>query len=171
MGISEIINTLKQYPWQVHVGMLSLIPLYIIDIKFFMKKKVGLEKKIEIAKERGHVTRGTIDKKDAHKLITNQSHSDYSYLGAYYTYTVNDKNYHQKFSADPRNHTRSPLRTIINVYWIDNPNRPFWDYSSNSLGHWYDMLTVFGPIIIAIIIVLLLGGGDAILQYKLNGGV
>lgn len=65
MGFKEIINAIRQYPWQVTVAVISLIPLYIIDLKFLAKRKVGLSRKIEIAKERGHVTKGMIIKKDA----------------------------------------------------------------------------------------------------------
>ncbi len=63
MEFKEIINTIRQYPWQVTVAVISLIPLYIIDLKFLAKRKVGLSRKIEIAKERGHVTKGMIIKK------------------------------------------------------------------------------------------------------------
>lgn len=65
MEFKEIINAIRQYPWQVTVAVISLIPLYIIDLKFLAKRKVGLSRKIEIAKERGHVTKGMIIKKDA----------------------------------------------------------------------------------------------------------
>ena len=58
MEFKEIINAIRQYPWQVTVAVISLIPLYIIDLKFLAKRKVGLSRKIEIAKERGHVTKG-----------------------------------------------------------------------------------------------------------------
>ena len=54
MEFKEIINAIRQYPWQVTVAVISLIPLYIIDLKFLAKRKVGLSRKIEIAKERGH---------------------------------------------------------------------------------------------------------------------
>ena len=63
MEFKEIINAIHQYPWQVTVAVISLIPLYIIDLKFLAKRKVGLSRKIEIAKERGHVTKGMIIKK------------------------------------------------------------------------------------------------------------
>lgn len=63
MEFKEIINAIRQYPWQVTVAVISLIPLYIIDLKFLVKRKVGLSRKIEIAKERGHVTKGMIIKK------------------------------------------------------------------------------------------------------------
>lgn len=63
MEFKEIINAIRQYPWQVTVAVISLIPLYIIDLKFLAKRKVGLSRKIEIAKERGHVTKGMIIKK------------------------------------------------------------------------------------------------------------
>ena len=69
----EALDALKQIPWQYYVGMVSLIPLCILDIKFFAKKKVGLEKKIAIAKERGHVTRGMIVKEEGYRLRTNNS--------------------------------------------------------------------------------------------------
>lgn len=67
MEFKEIINTIRQYPWQVTVAVISLIPLYIIDLKFLAKRKVGLSRKIEIAKERGHVTKGMIIKKRCKK--------------------------------------------------------------------------------------------------------
>lgn len=63
MEFKEIINAIRQYPWQVTVAVISLIPLYIIDLKFLAKRKVGLSRKIEIAKERGYVTKGMIIKK------------------------------------------------------------------------------------------------------------
>ena len=72
MGFKEIINAIRQYPWQVTVAVISLIPLYIIDLKFLAKRKVGLSRKIEIAKERGHVTKGMIIKKDAKKAMLRQ---------------------------------------------------------------------------------------------------
>ena len=65
MGFKEIINAIRQYPWQVTVAVISLIPLYIIDLKFLAKRKVGLSRKIEIAKERGHVTKGMIMQKES----------------------------------------------------------------------------------------------------------
>ena len=42
------------------------------------------------------------------------------------------------------------LRTIINVYWLDDPNKPFWDYSSDSLGAWFGIFTILFPWIGAI---------------------
>lgn len=63
MEFKEIINAIRQDSWQVTVAVISLIPLYIIDLKFLAKRKVGLSRKIEIAKERGHVTKGMIIKK------------------------------------------------------------------------------------------------------------
>ena len=50
-------------------GVLSLIPLYIIDFKFFCKLNIGLQRKIALAKERGHVARGMIVKEDAKRLV------------------------------------------------------------------------------------------------------
>ena len=88
MEFKEIINAIRQYPWQVTVAVISLIPLYIIDLKFLAKRKVGLSRKIEIAKERGHVTKGMIIKKDAKRITVNRSNSDYNYWAARYTYTV-----------------------------------------------------------------------------------
>ena len=63
----------------VNVGVLSLIPLYIIDFKFFDKLNIGLQRKIALAKERGHVARGMIVKEDAKRLVVNNSQSAYSY--------------------------------------------------------------------------------------------
>ena len=80
MEFKEIINAIRQYPWQVTVAVISLIPLYIIDLKFLAKRKVGLSRKIEIAKERGHVTKGMIIKKDAKRITVNRSNSDHNYL-------------------------------------------------------------------------------------------
>ena len=133
MEFKEIINAIRQYPWQVTVAVISLIPLYIIDLKFLAKRKVGLSRKIEIAKERGHVTKGMIIKKDAKRITVNRSNSDYNYWAARYTYTVAGKEYCRKFSCSPLSSTRSHLRTIINVYWIHDPARPFWDYSEDPL--------------------------------------
>lgn len=79
MEFKEIINAIRQYPWQVTVAVISLIPLYIIDLKFLAKRKVGLSRKIEIAKERGHVTKGMIIKKDAKRITVNRSNSDHNY--------------------------------------------------------------------------------------------
>ena len=62
----------------VNVGVLSLIPLYIIDFKFFDKLNIGLQRKIALAKERGHVARGMIVKEDAKRLVVNNSQSAYS---------------------------------------------------------------------------------------------
>ena len=150
----------------VNVGVLSLIPLYIIDFKFFCKLNIGLQRKIALAKERGHVARGMIVKEDAKRLVVNNSQSAYSYWAARYTYTVDGKEYRKRFSCDNRHSTRSKLRTIINVYWLDDPNKPFWDYSSDSLGAWFGIFTMLFPWIGAILIILLLGGADAIAQYN-----
>ena len=49
---SEVFKAIASYPWQVNVGVLSLIPLYIIDFKFFDKLNIGLQRKIALAKER-----------------------------------------------------------------------------------------------------------------------
>ena len=43
---SEVFKAIASYPWQVNVGVLSLIPLYIIDFKFFDKLNIGLQRKI-----------------------------------------------------------------------------------------------------------------------------
>ena len=85
---SEVFKAIASYPWQVNVGVLSLIPLYIIDFKFFGKLNIGLQRKIALAKERGHVARGMIVKEDAKRLVVNNSQSAYSYWAARYTYTV-----------------------------------------------------------------------------------
>ena len=111
---SEVFKAIASYPWQVNVGVLSLIPLYIIDFKFFCKLNIGLQRKIALAKERGHVTRGMIVKEDAKRLVVNNSQSAYSYWAARYTYTVDGKEYRKRFSCDNRHSTRSELRTIIN---------------------------------------------------------
>lgn len=118
---SEVFKAIASYPWQVNVGVLSLIPLYIIDFKFFDKLNIGLQRKIALAKERGHVARGMIMKEDAKRLVVNNSQSAYSYWAARYTYTVDGKEYRKRFSCDNRHSTRSKLRTIINVYWLDDP--------------------------------------------------
>lgn len=47
---SEVFKAIASYPWQVNVGVLSLIPLYIIDFKFFCKLNIGLQRKIALAK-------------------------------------------------------------------------------------------------------------------------
>ena len=52
---SEVFKAIASYPWQVNVGVLSLIPLYIIDFKFFCKLNIGLQRKIALAKERGQI--------------------------------------------------------------------------------------------------------------------
>ena len=65
---SEVFKAIASYPWQVNVGVLSLIPLYIIDFKFFCKLNIGLQRKIALAKERGHVARGMIVKEDANLI-------------------------------------------------------------------------------------------------------
>jgi len=163
---SEVFKAIASYPWQVNVGVLSLIPLYIIDFKFFCKLNIGLQRKIALAKERGHVARGMIVKEDAKRLVVNNSQSAYSYWAARYTYTVDGKEYRKRFSCDKRHSTRSELRTIINVYWLDDPNKPFWDYSSDSLGAWFGIFTILFPWIGAILIIQLLGGADAIAQYN-----
>lgn len=147
-------------------GVLSLIPLYIIDFKFFCKLNIGLQRKIALANERGHVARGMIVKEDAKRLVVNNSQSAYSYWAARYTYTVDGKEYRKRFSCDKRHSTRSELRTIINVYWLDDPNKPFWDYSSDSLGAWFGIFTILFPWIGAILIIQLLGDADAIAQYN-----
>ena len=164
--LSEVFKAIASYPWQVNVGVLSLIPLYIIDFKFFDKLNIGLQRKIALAKERGHVARGMIVKEDAKRLVVNNSQSAYSYWAARYTYTVDGKEYRKRFSCDKRHSTRSELRTIINVYWLDDPNKPFWDYGSDSLGAWFGIFTILFPWIGAILIILLLGGADAIAQYN-----
>ena len=151
----DVFETLRQIPWQFHIGILSLIPLYILDLKVFAKKKVGRAKKIEIAKARGHVARGTIVKEEAHRV-----HSSH-YWGAHYTYTVGGKEYRKKFSSDPRTSTGPKLRTIITVYWINNPNRPFWDYSEDPAGTWYGIFTTIFPIAAMFFIIWILGGLDA----------
>ena len=120
---SEVFKAIASYPWQVNVGVLSLIPLYIIDFKFLCKLNIGLQRKIALAKERGHVARGMIVKEDAKRLVVNNSQSAYSYWAARYTYTVDGKEYRKRFSCDNRHSTRSELRTIINVYWLDDPNK------------------------------------------------
>ena len=66
--LSEVFKAIASYPWQVNVGVLSLIPLYIIDFKFFCKLNIGLQRKIALAKERGHVARGMIVKEDANLI-------------------------------------------------------------------------------------------------------
>ena len=105
-------------------------------------------------------------KEDAKRLVVNNSQSAYSYWAARYTYTVDGKEYRKRFSCDKRHSTRSELRTIINVYWLDDPNKPFWDYSSDSLGAWFGIFTILFPWIGAILIIQLLGGADAIAQYN-----
>lgn len=168
MEFKEIINAIRQYPWQVTVAVISLIPLYIIDLKFLAKRKVGLSRKIEIAKEHGHVTKGMIIKKDAKRITVNRSNSDYNYWAARYTYTVAGKEYCRKFSCSPLSSTRSHLRTIINVYWIHDPARPFWDYSEDPLGDLYNIFTTLFPWIVAILLILFLpGGADAVRQYQI----
>ena len=94
--IRNTLDAIRQYPWQVTVAVISLIPLYIIDLKFLAKRKVGLSRKIEIAKERGHVTKGMIIKKDAKRITVNRSNSDHNYWAARYTYTVAGKEYCRK---------------------------------------------------------------------------
>lgn len=42
---SEVFKTIISYPWQVNVGMLSIIPLYIIDFKVLDKVNIGLQRK------------------------------------------------------------------------------------------------------------------------------
>lgn len=79
LDFKEIINALRQYPWQVVVAGLSLIPLYIIVLKFMSNRKVGLSRKIKIAEERGHVTKGMIVKKDAKRITVNRSNSNYNF--------------------------------------------------------------------------------------------
>lgn len=168
MEFKEIINAIRQYPWQVTVAVISLIPLYIIDLKFLAKRKVGLSRKIEIVKERGHVTKGMIIKKDAKRITVNRSNSDHNYWAARYTYTVAGKEYCRKFSCSPLSSTRSHLRTIINVYWIHDPARPFWDYSEDPLGDLYNIFTTLFPWIVAILLILFLpGGADAVRQYQI----
>lgn len=94
---SEVFKAIASYPWQVNVGVLSLIPLYIIDFKFFDKLNIGLQRKIALAKERGHVVRGMIVKEDAKRLVVNNSQSAYSYWAARYTYTCRRKGVPQAF--------------------------------------------------------------------------
>lgn len=101
----------------VNVGVLSLIPLYIIDFKFFDKLNIGLQRKIALAKERGHVARGMIVKEDAKRLVVNNSQSAYSYWAARYTYTVDGKEYRKRFSCDNKSDvilfgTKNPLYQI-----------------------------------------------------------
>ena len=48
---SEVFKAfLISHPWQVNVGVLSLIPLYIIDLSFFDKLNIGLQRKIALCK-------------------------------------------------------------------------------------------------------------------------
>ena len=109
-----------------------------------------------------------IIKKDAKRITVNRSNSDHNYWAARYTYTVAGKEYCRKFSCSPLSSTRSHLRTIINVYWIDDPARPFWDYSEDPLGDLYNIFTTLFPWIVAILLILFLpGGADAVRQYQI----
>ena len=109
-----------------------------------------------------------IIKKDAKRITVNRSNSDHNYWAARYTYTVAGKEYCRKFSCSPLSSTRSHLRTIINVFWIDDPARPFWDYSEDPLGDLYNIFTTLFPWIVAILLILFLpGGADAVRQYQI----
>ena len=78
------------------------------------------------------------------------------YYSAKYTYVVNGKTYCKTFRSDPREHTGSPLREKINVYWLDNPKKAFWSGNSNKIGYWYRAFCIFYPWIFFIVFVQIL---------------
>ena len=134
----------------------------------FSQKKSWAEQKNWNCKRTRTCHKGNDIKKDAKRITVNRSNSDYNYRAARYTYTVAGKEYCRKFSCSPLSSTRSHLRTIINVYWIDDPARPFWDYSEDPLGDLYNIFTTLFPWIVAILLILFLpGGADAVRQYQI----
>ena len=79
--------------------LLNLIFTPNLHPPHFDKLNIGLQRKIALAKERGHVARGMIVKEDAKRLVVNNSQSAYSYWAARYTYTVDGKEYRKRFSC------------------------------------------------------------------------
>lgn len=158
--LNLFIEEIKSQPWQFNVGFLTIIPSYIFTIKVLYDKKVGLKKKIDKAQKKGNVAQATIYNGDAYKLRRNRSRRVHGNMGEYYsakyTYVVNGKTYCKTFRSDPREHTGSPLREKINVYWLDNPKKAFWSGNSNAIGYWYRAFCIFYPWIFFIVFVQIL---------------
>ena len=143
------IEEVKSHPWQLNVGFLTIIPSYIFVIKVLCNKKVGLKRKIDKAVKKGNTAQATILRDEAYKLSRNRSRSVHNNLSEYYsakyTYVVNGKTYCKKFSSDPTEHSGSPLREKIDIYWLNTPNKAFGSGSSDKIGYLYRAFCIFYP--------------------------
>lgn len=147
--LNMFIDEINSQPWQFNVGFLTLIPSYIFVIKILYDKKVGLKRKIDKAVKKGNIAEATIHSDDAYRLRRNSSRRVHGNMGEYfsarYTYVVNGKTYCKTFSSDPREHTGSPLRAKIDVYWLNNPKKAFWSGASNKIGYLFKGFCIFYP--------------------------
>lgn len=159
-SFNMFMEEINSQPWQFNVGFLTLIPSYIFVIKVLYDKKVGLKKKIDKAVKKGNIAEATIHKDDAYRLGRNRSRRVHGNMGEYYsaryTYVVNGKTYCKTFHSDPREHTGSPLRTKIKVYWLDNPRKAFWSGASNRVGYLYQLFCICYPWIFFMVFVRVL---------------
>ena len=160
MNENDVYAMLKeQLSWQLVLALLCIIPAYIFTIKVLCKKKVGIEKKIEKAKTLGNYASATVVPEDEYRVKRNLSDNSErrgQYASAHYTYIVNGKQYRKKITSGMAFGANSQIKKYITVYWLNSPDKPFFEGSSDMAGDLYNIFTTLFPWIFVIALYMIL---------------
>lgn len=152
-------TTLAGLSWQLKLALLCIIPAYIFAIKVLYKKEVGLKKKVEKAKALGNYASAAVVPEDEYRVKRNLSDNSErrgQYASAHYTYRVNGNLYRKKIRSSMAFGEKSKIAKYITVYWLESPDKPFFEGSSDMLGTLYGIFATLFPWIFVVSLYMIL---------------
>lgn len=131
-------------PVQVYIGMIAMIVAYVFVIKF-MRNRKKRNRRLEKAVQRGHVVHARRIKYCLDDISDINSH-----YSATYAYEVEGSSYKYHF----RERIFPPLE--LPLYYINNPRQAF--HGLDKGASMLDVFLTFVPWIVAVLVIMLLGG-------------
>ncbi|MDI9499081.1 MAG: hypothetical protein QM270_11450 [Bacillota bacterium] len=132
--------------WKVYVGLVVGILVMIAEIIHMRKQKPPVNKKVQRARELGHVTRGI---RQSHRTHEDDDRTTYS---AKYAYEVDGMKYAYKYYGDEF----PPLE--LDLYYFNNPRRAFHEKKSQLRSCLAAALFYLIPFLASCLVIHLLGG-------------
>lgn len=151
MTLTEAFKALAGYGPAVWCGVAAAIVTFVIEIILCTKGILfaGTEKKIALAKQRGHVlkaTRRTLRYRDREPENTTANRI----YRATYEYTVNGTIHTKALTS-----TGMKLPTTISLYYVNNPSKVFSEYDAGKNP--LKILLFVVPVLVAYVVMTALG--------------
>ena len=149
--MEELVKLLEQFWTEVFdvkavCGIAVAILIFILEVRF-MRKRKKRDRRLEKAKQMGHVVQAKRTKAWDDDIT---GYSVDSWFHAAYSYEVNGRTYEYRYMGKKV----PPL--LINLYYIDNPARAFTGEEKKERA--LSILLLLFPIVVGVVVFYLLGG-------------